>query len=84
MDLDLWIYGSGSDLCGKGRVKGNKKCLWTKANSNMDANLVGLLGSATWIYGSGSMHLDLIYVGRGKVTEETKIAYGQKPTATWT
>ena len=95
MDLDLWIwiYGSGSDLYGKGRVKGNKNCLWTKANSNMESNLVDLLGSATWIYGSGSMDLDLngsgsmdldlIYVGRGRVTEETKIAYGQKPTATW-
>eukprot|EP00966_Prymnesium_polylepis_P128327 2967891-Prymnesium_polylepis.1 len=46
LDLWIWIYGSGSDLYGKGRVKGNKNCLWTKANSNMDANLVNLLGSA--------------------------------------
>ena len=88
MDLDL-IY------MGRGESKETKKnCLWTKANSNMDANLVDLLGSAVWIYGSGSMDLDLngsgsmdldlIYVGRGRVTEETKIAYGQKPTATRT
>ena len=59
LDLWIWIYGSASDLYGKGRVKGNKNCLWTKANSNMDANLVDLLGSAihVWIYGSGSMDL---------------------------
>ena len=43
----IWIYGSGSDLCGKGEShRGNKNCLWTKANSNMDVNLVNLLGSA--------------------------------------